>query len=55
MSDIRELLELARDYGESTPQGVRLSLCLPQDELGRMLGVSRQSISKALKAWEVRG
>ncbi len=51
----RRLLDLARDYGEDSEHGRRITLRLPQDELGRMMGVSRQSISKELKAWEAKG
>lgn len=51
----KRLLDLARDYGETGAQGTLITLRLPQDELGRMLGASRQSISKELKAWEAEG
>lgn len=51
----RRLLDLARDYGEPHEKGTLITLHLPQDELGRMLGTSRQSISKELKAFEARG
>lgn len=49
------LLELARAYGEETPEGTLIRLHLPQEELGRMLNVSRQSISKELNALRERG
>ncbi|HSW12384.1 MAG TPA: Crp/Fnr family transcriptional regulator [Solimonas sp.] len=51
----RRLLDLLALYGRDTPQGQLIDLHLPQDDLGRMLGASRQSISKELKAWEARG
>jgi CRP-like cAMP-binding protein len=51
----KRLLELSRIYGADTPQGRRIDLHLPQEDLGRMLGASRQSVSKELKRWEARG
>lgn len=49
------LLELADAYGDITDQGVLIRLHLPQEELGRMLNVSRQTISKELNALRERG
>lgn len=49
------LLELADAYGDATDQGVMIRLHLPQEELGRMLNVSRQTISKELNALRERG
>jgi len=51
----KRLLQLARVYGQETPQGLLLDLHLPQEDLGRMLGASRQSVSKELKHWEKQG
>jgi len=51
----KRLLDLARVYGVDTPLGQRIDLHLPQEDLGRMLGASRQSVSKELKRWEARG
>ena len=51
----KRLLDLARVYGADTPQGRRIELHLPQEDLGRMLGASRQSVSKELKRWEAQG
>lgn len=51
----KRLLQLARVYGQDTPQGLLLDLHLPQEDLGRMLGASRQSVSKELKHWEKQG
>lgn len=51
----RRLLQLSRVYGQETPRGLLLDLHLPQEDLGRMLGASRQSVSKELKAMEARG
>ncbi len=49
------LLELADGYGDVTAEGVMIRLHLPQEELGRMLNVSRQTISKELNALRERG
>lgn len=51
----KRLLTLANDYGQPHAEGVLIDLHLPQDELGRMLGASRQSVSKELKSLEKRG
>lgn len=51
----KRLLQLAKVYGQETPQGLLLDLHLPQEDLGRMLGASRQSVSKELKRWEKQG
>lgn len=46
----RRLVDLAAVYGSPEGEGVRLSLPLAQDELARMLGATRQSINKELRA-----
>ena len=46
----RRLLLLAKTYGETVEQGI--SLQIAQEELGAMLGVTRQSVYKVLKRWE---
>lgn len=51
----RRLIDLIALYGKETPEGLLIDLHLPQDDLGRMLGASRQSVSKELKAWEAAG
>lgn len=51
----KRLLDLARMYGEDTPQGVCVDLHLTQEDLGRMLGASRQSISKELNRFQKQG
>ena len=48
----KRLLDLARVYGEQTSEGVLIRLQLPQEDLGRMLGATRQSINKALRQFE---
>ncbi|QWP78934.1 Crp/Fnr family transcriptional regulator [Lysobacter sp. K5869] len=51
----KRLLELARVYGVEREHGRLIDLPLPQDDLANMLGATRQSVSKQLKAWEQRG
>lgn len=51
----KRLLELSRTYGVAQGDGVLIDLHLPQDDLARMLGATRQSVSKELKAWEAQG
>jgi CRP-like cAMP-binding protein len=51
----KQLLNLAEIYGEDTEVGRRIRLHLPQEDLGRMLGASRQSVSKILKRFESQG
>lgn len=49
------LLDLAQVYGRAGGEGVVIGLRLPQEELGRMLGLTRQSVNKELRALEERG
>ena len=51
----KRLLELAQVYGVEREEGRLIDLPLPQDDLANMLGATRQSVSKQLKAWEQRG
>ena len=49
---VRRLLFAATNFGQSTTSDVRKHLRLPQEYLARMLGVSRQTVNKALRALE---
>ncbi len=51
----RKLLLLASVYGEPGQGGVRIDLKLSQEDLGRMTGVSRESINKQLRNWQHDG
>jgi CRP-like cAMP-binding protein len=53
----RRLLELAQSEPAATPAGVRRvrEVPLTQEELGQLLGKSRQSIAKLLRSWELEG
>ena len=55
----KRLMQVAQGYGE---QDLTLSadaaphrLCLPQEQLALMMGVSRQTVNKALKSLEAQG
>lgn len=48
----RRLLFAAVNYGQSAPTGLRRRLRLPQEYLAQMLGVSRQTVNKALRDLE---
>lgn len=52
---IKRLLDLASGYGIATPEGTLLSLHLSQEDLARMLGATRQSVNKELRALTTQG
>jgi CRP-like cAMP-binding protein len=47
----KKLLSLSRSYGVETPNGVKIDLKLPQHELGELVGATRESVNKTLRAW----
>jgi CRP-like cAMP-binding protein len=49
------LADLARIHGVAGAAGIELALRLPQEQLGAMLGVTRQSINKLLRGFETAG
>ena len=49
------LADLARIHGVAGAAGIELALRLPQEQLGAMLGVTRQSINKLLRGFEAAG
>ncbi len=51
----RRLLLSATNFGQSTQPTIKKRVRLPQDYLARMLGVSRQTINKLLRAMEREG
>jgi len=51
----RRLLVLAHDHGEPTSQGVRIDFRLSQQEIGNMIGISRESINKQFSEWRKSG
>ena len=51
----KKILTLANTYGRETEDGVVIQLKLPQQELGELVGTSRESINKQLRAWVEEG
>jgi len=51
----KKLVALSATYGHETPKGLRIELRLPQAELGELVGTSRESINKQLRAWSENG
>ena len=51
----RQLLNLARSYGVPEQDGIRINLHLPQEDLGQLLGASRQRINAQLSDWAKLG
>jgi CRP-like cAMP-binding protein len=51
----RLLRQLAEAKGEPVCRGHRLTLRLSQRELGNLIGASRESVNKHLRAWEAEG
>ncbi|WP_432982024.1 Crp/Fnr family transcriptional regulator [Dactylosporangium sp. CA-233914] len=49
------LVELAERFGEPTPQGLRISLPLSQDELAGWTGASREAVTKSLRTLREEG
>ncbi len=51
----RRLVELADRFGEPSPDGVRITVALSQDELAGWVGASREAVAKALRVLRDRG
>ena len=51
----KKLVSLGRSYGVATADGSLIDLRLQQQELGDMVGTSRESINKQLRAWVAEG
>lgn len=49
------LLDLAKSFGKGTADGVLIGIKLPQEDLARMLGLTRQSVNKELGILEQNG
>jgi CRP-like cAMP-binding protein len=47
----RVLISLSKHYGKSIPSGTAISLKLSQEELGNLVGVSRESVNRQIRAW----
>jgi CRP/FNR family cyclic AMP-dependent transcriptional regulator len=50
-----QLLALAREYGESTPEGTRVPMRLTQSDLAGLAGASRVRVNQALGYFRKRG
>jgi CRP-like cAMP-binding protein len=51
----KKLMHYANLYGEPCADGVRIDLKLSQEEWGDMVGATRESINKQLRAWTEDG
>jgi CRP/FNR family cyclic AMP-dependent transcriptional regulator len=51
----RWLLRLAASFGRDTPEGVRLNIKLSQQQIGNLVGISRESINKHMGDWQRAG
>ena len=51
----KKLLGLARDYGEAGERGTRITLKLSQQDLANLIGMTRESVNKQLRAWQDDG
>ena len=51
----KKLVHYASIYGETTDAGVRIDLKLSQEEWGDLVGATRESINKQMRAWTEEG
>jgi len=51
----KQLLDLARKFGVETPDGLRVTHDLTQEELAQLVGASRETVNKALADFASRG
>ena len=51
----KKLLSLAASYGKPVGEGLRIDVKLSQQELGTMVGTTRESVNKQLRAWRAQG
>jgi CRP/FNR family transcriptional regulator/CRP/FNR family cyclic AMP-dependent transcriptional regulator len=51
----KKLLELADSHGQTTPDGVQISLPLTQQELADMIGATRVAVNQALSWFRGQG
>jgi CRP/FNR family transcriptional regulator, cyclic AMP receptor protein len=50
-----QLLSLAREYGQTAPDGTRIPMRLTQTDLAALVGASRVSVNQALSQFRKRG
>lgn len=51
----RILLNLGQQYGKHTGEGIVIGLKLSQEELGNLVGVSRESVNRQVRVWVETG
>jgi CRP/FNR family transcriptional regulator, cyclic AMP receptor protein len=51
----RGLLRLAEAFGKPAPNGLRVDIKLSQQQIGSLIGISRESINKHLGEWSQAG
>ncbi len=51
----KALLDLAATGGHEVPEGVRIEFRISQKDFGALLGASRESVNKQLRAWQSEG
>lgn len=51
----KALVRLAQRYGRDVGDGTRIELKLSQQELGDLVGATRESVNKQLRAWQSEG
>lgn len=51
----KKLVHLAERYGAPDPDGVRIGLQLSQGELAELVGTTRESVNKQIRAWSRAG
>lgn len=51
----KRLLILADNCGQETAEGTRIDLKLSQQDIGNMIGTSRESVNKQMRTWEDEG
>jgi len=51
----RALISLADDHGQVSESGVRIPVRLSQQDLGNMVGATRESVNKQLRHWTQTG
>jgi CRP/FNR family transcriptional regulator len=52
---IQFLFERADKHGQTTPDGLRITLHMTHEEIARNIGSSRESVSRLLSDWKQRG
>jgi CRP-like cAMP-binding protein len=51
----KKFVHIARSYGAPIEEGVKLDLKLSQEEWGDLVGATRESVNKQLRAWTEEG